>query len=150
MEPQTSPEIERAMGLLPSVACVMTSAFDDRRAGVLVQWVMQCSTEPVFVAIAPLKGHPIAPLIRDSHAFGLCLIDRKDRLLLKKFADHDDSEQDPFASFETTTLTTGAPLLSQAVAVLDCEVVRHFDLEADHEIYVGHVLNARELTNAPR
>ena len=43
---------------------------------------------------------------------------------------------------EFRTLVTGSPLLSRSLISLDCEVLRHLDLEADHEIYVGQVLSA--------
>jgi flavin reductase (DIM6/NTAB) family NADH-FMN oxidoreductase RutF len=43
---------------------------------------------------------------------------------------------------ETRTLVTGSPLLGRSIVALDCEVLRHVDLEADFEIYVGQVLSA--------
>jgi flavin reductase (DIM6/NTAB) family NADH-FMN oxidoreductase RutF len=63
-------------------------------------------------------------------------------LLLKKF-DDDAPEDDPFDSFSVCGLKTGSPILTCAIAAIDCEVARHFDLEADHELYVGQVMDAR-------
>jgi flavin reductase (DIM6/NTAB) family NADH-FMN oxidoreductase RutF len=67
-----------------------------------------------------------------------------DKLLARRFAGHipPDELGDPFDSLEVETMWTGAPLLKRCRAAFDCEVVRHFDLEADHELYVGQIVGA--------
>jgi flavin reductase (DIM6/NTAB) family NADH-FMN oxidoreductase RutF len=135
--------LKRGLELLPSAPCVLTSAFDRRRAGVLVHWVMQCAADPVYVCVGVRTGHRIEPLIRDSHAFALCLIDRRERLVLRTFGAEQGGETDPFDAFAVATCVTGSPVLERSVAAFDCEVVRHIDLESDHELYVGQVLAAR-------
>ncbi|MEM7623151.1 MAG: flavin reductase [Planctomycetota bacterium] len=137
---------------------VMTAKYEDCRSGARVFSVQQCASSPLLIAIALRKGHVVETLIRDSHAFALCEIDPADRLCLRKFpdramerdeadpraalaAEHEtDGVHDPFDAIATRTLRTGAPVLARSPLVLDCEVVRHFDLEADHELYVGLVL----------
>lgn len=131
-------ELSCALSLLPAVPAVMTSAFENKRSGILAQRVMLCAEEPPCLAIAVPKGHRIATLVRDSHSFCLNLVDPKQRLLVKKF-EH-GCEADAFELLEHRTLSTGAPCLARALACLDCEVMRHFDLEADHEIYIGQIM----------
>jgi len=123
---------------------VMTSGYENDRAGTLVHWVSRAADEPPLVSVAVPKGHAIEPLIRDSRAFALCVIDPEDRRLRGAFAHAcaPDERSDPFDSLEVRALTTGSPVLARSPLVLDCEVVRHFDLEADHEFYVGQVVNA--------
>ena len=133
-------DIGRALGLVSGSLCVMTAAFEHKRAGVLARRVMQCADEPACVLVALPKGQRLATLIRDSHAFTLNVIDPTQRLLIKKFQPEEEGDQ--FDMLETRTLATGAPAILRAVAALDCEVMRHFDLEADHEVYVGQVLAA--------
>jgi flavin reductase (DIM6/NTAB) family NADH-FMN oxidoreductase RutF len=143
MNGSASPEFERVLGLLPSMTCVLTSAFEQRRGGVLVRRAMQCANEPVCIAVAVPTGHRIATLIRDSHTFALCLLDRSNRLLMRKFDGRE--EGDPFDTIETVRLVSTSPIPARAMAAIDCEVVRHYDLEADHEIYIGQVLAVRAL-----
>lgn len=143
MNGSASPEFERVLGLLPSMHCVLTSAFEQRRGGVLVRRAMQCADEPVCIAVAVPTGHRIATLIRDSHTFALCLLDRSNRLLMRKFDGRE--EGDPFDTIETLRLVSTSPIPARALAAIDCEVVRHYDLEADHEIYVGQVLAVKAL-----
>lgn len=149
-DPKALPEIERALGLVPSTHYVMTAAYENRRAGILVSKVMRCGSQPSLISVAVPAGQRLATLIRDSHAFGLCMVDRGSRLLTRKFAEDDGGVHasplpavgDPFDTLEVRTLVTGSPLLARSIMALDCEVVRHLDLEGDHEIYVGMVLSA--------
>ena len=142
MEHAAGAETLRALNSLPSGTFLLTSAFEQKRAGMLVHWAQPCAEEPVLVSVAARKGHSIEPLIRDSRAFALCRIDADDRLLLRKFRSHrpPDEDGDPFDSMEIETLVTGSPVVSRAMSALDCQVVRHFDLEADHELFVGQVM----------
>ncbi len=143
----TAPKLEQALGsaLAPFV---MTSAFEDRRTGVVVKNVLQCADEPLLICVAARKGHWIEPLIRDSRVFAVCRLDPEDRLARRRFADDRTEDQgDPFDGLPVSRLKTGAPILDRSTAVLDCEVVRHFDLEADHELYIGQVLAVK--LNAP-
>ena len=144
--------IEEVLSRFGSPLALMTSEFEGERAGVLVRSIQVCSTDPVLLSIVIPRGHAIDPLIRDSHAFAVCLLGEQDRLVSRKFVhdpkpegatEPDETREDPFDSFRVTTLLTGSPIIDRCAAVLDCEVVRHFDLEADHEIFVGHVLAAR-------
>ena len=132
-----------AVERLPSGLFLMTAAHDTR-AGAIVHWAQRCAKEPLLVAVAVQKGHIIAPVIRDSRAFGLCDVRPDDKLLLAKFSKPEppDEQEDPFASLRVRGLKTGAPVLVTSTVALDCEVVRHFDLEADHEIYIGQVVAA--------
>lgn len=146
MSPAALLDVERTMSLLPDVPCVMTAAFETKRAGILVRRVVRCSNEPVCVAVAVPKGMRIATLIRDSHCFALNLLDRSQRLLVKKFDGRE--EGDPFDTLEVMRLVSTSPVIVAAAAAFDCEVMRHFDLESDHELYVGQVLAARTGTGA--
>ncbi|MEM9560556.1 MAG: flavin reductase family protein [Planctomycetota bacterium] len=155
------------LGLLPRGSFVMTSAFEGTRAGLRLRAVQQCADEPLLVSVAARKGHRIDPLIRDSRGFAVCFVAPDDRLIERKFAEEShvapapvasggagggaggvthagvEEEPDPFDSLPTITLATGSPILTRSIAAIDCEVVRHFDLEADHELFVGQVLAAK-------
>lgn len=143
-------DVRAAIAALPTGVFIMTAAHEDHAAGLLVKAVSACADEPPLIAVAARKGSFIEPLIRDAHTFAVCLVSPDDRLLLRKFRDHVDAdmfdseaEPDPFAAFDMVELSTGAPIFAKSKLALDCEVVRHFDLEADHELYIGQVIAAR-------
>lgn len=135
----------RALSLFPDGIYLMTSRHDDDRSGLRALNAMPCSQEPVLLAVAARKGHSIEPIIRDSHAFALCVVDKDDRLLLHKFPRGGEPKGggDPFDTLPHETLVSGCPVPTRTVAAFDCEVVRHFDLDADHEIYVGQILKVK-------
>ncbi len=136
-----------AMAQLPVGLFVMTSSYEDERAGILVRSVQPCGSEPPLICVAARTGHRIEPLIRDSRCFAICLLDPNNKLALRKFdPDGGRDRADPFDAIQIQTLVTGSPVLCASPLVFDCEVVRHYDLESDHELYVGQVVAAR----APR
>lgn len=140
-----SPDIRQALGLLPSGLFILTAAFDSKRSGTFVGSVQRCADEPVLISVACRKGHAIEPLIRDSHRFAVCQLAAHDRLLARRFesVQGPDDRYDPFDSLEVDHLVSQAPILKHAILAMDCEVFRHFDLESDHELYVGLVVAAR-------
>lgn len=143
MNDQIQSDARRALSLVPCGIFVMTAMFEGKRGGVRVKSVAHCADEPLLVSVAAWKGHGIEPLVRDSHHFAICQIDPEDRLLLKKFSGHLGDHADQFDSVATERLVSGAPVIKRSILALDCEVVRHFDMEADHELYIGLVLGTK-------
>jgi flavin reductase (DIM6/NTAB) family NADH-FMN oxidoreductase RutF len=104
-----------------------------------------------MVMVAINRGQHIEPMLRNSRSFVLCQIAESDRFLLRKFngasngaasgtngnGHHEDD--DPLASMMTTVAPSGAPIVGRAMTYLDCEIIRHVELESDYRIYVGQV-----------
>ncbi|MEK6701422.1 MAG: flavin reductase family protein [Planctomycetota bacterium] len=132
-----------ALAAFPNGLYVMTAAHDGRRSGLIARWAMQCSAEPPMIAVSIFRGHWAETLIRDSHCFALCRVDINDKLVQKKFSDSARRDCDPFDCLSVDRLSTGAPVLKRAFSAIDCVVVRHLDLEADHSLYIGQVVNGR-------
>ncbi len=143
--------LDRALGVFPNTTCLMTSAFEGERAGVLVHGVLVASYQPPMVVVACRKGHAIDPVIRDSRCFALGLVAADDKLILRRFrfADTavairaDPEASDPFDPFPEQRLVTGSPILDRCPIWLDCQIARHFDLESEHELFVGLVVGVR-------
>lgn len=131
---------------IPGGLFVMTSSFEGKRGGVIVKSVMPVAEEPLLLAVAAWKGHGLEPIIRDSHFFGVSMIDPSDRVLVRRFSGHLSEHGDQFDSVATERIVSTSPILSRSIIAIDCEVVRHFDIEADHELYIGLVLGAKVCT----
>jgi 3-hydroxy-9,10-secoandrosta-1,3,5(10)-triene-9,17-dione monooxygenase reductase component len=125
-----------AIAQIPGGLFLLTANFEDHRHAVLVKWVQQCSDNPPMVMVALSKGQPVEPLIRESRRFVLCQISADDRFLTRKFAQR---EHDPLVTLMTSTSPNGSPIIDRAMSYLDCEVVRHIELDSDHRVYVGQV-----------
>lgn len=141
VRPEWAAAIAPAIGHIPCVHAIMTSAHELRRGGVLVQRLMMCADVPLCVAVSVPTGQRVAMLIRDSRTFAINLLQPTSKLILRKFAADEDG--DPFEMFQTSTMATGAPLLSIAAAAIECVVIRHLDIESDHELYIGRVISGR-------
>ena len=149
--------IAEALGAFASPRLVLTCAYDGVRAGLRARSAQVCSDQPPLIGVSVRKGHAIDPIIRDSRSFAVCVVDPEDKLLSRKFPEpgepapgEEDGAQDntAFDAIGCLVLKTGAPVFKRALAAFDCEVVRHFDLEADYEIYVGQVVAARMMRGA--
>lgn len=134
--------MSEAIGLIGGSPVVMTAAHEGKRAGLVASSVGIAARTPACVVVSVPSGHRLASLIRDGRCFGISVLSAGQRLLLKKIRASADGDFDPFDTMECRTLVSACPLLRRANVVFDCEVIRHLDLEADHEIYVGRVLAA--------
>lgn len=132
-------ELARAIGRIPCGLLVPTAAYDGARSGVLAKWVQQCAAKPPMLMVAPANDLPIATLIRDSRSFALCQISADDRFLQRKFASTPDQGEDPFVTLTTAAAPSGSPIVQRALSNLDCELIRHIDLESDYGLHVGRV-----------
>ncbi len=140
-------DIGKALGRIPQSLYVMTAQFEDRMRGVMVSFVQQVSFDPPMVMVCLGKGRPIIPLIHDSHAFAICQIARSDKLTLKRFARGTDAGDSPFQAIETMRGATGSPIITRSLAYLDCELVRHIDIDGDHDMYIGQVRQGARLND---
>ena len=132
-----------ALSRLPSSRYLLTAAHGASRNGMLVSRVQHCADEPPVVAISVRKGHPLSPLIRDTARFGLAELHDGDRVLVRKFgAPVELQGEDPFLGHPLLPEeeTCDLPIPRGIAAWMSCELVRHLDIEADHELYVGRVL----------
>ena len=128
--------------LIPSAQFVLTANHEDRRSGTLVRWVQQTSSQPPMIMVAVGKGRPILAMISDARRFGLCQLPEEDRLITHKFNSSTPLFDDPFLGFKMLGATsTGLPILANVIGFLECEMICHMDVEGDHDLFVGRVVN---------
>jgi flavin reductase (DIM6/NTAB) family NADH-FMN oxidoreductase RutF len=142
MDEALKQQIGQALARIPASMFVMTSHHEDKVQGVLVSWVQQAGFEPPMVVVCLGKGRHIVPLLHDSHAFALCQIAEDDRLTLRKFTQNGDPHDNPFEGLEVRRAVTGSPIIARSISYMDCELVRHIDIDSDHDLYVGMVRHA--------
>lgn len=146
MRSESTPGWLLALAQIPSSLYVMTASRGRASGAILASWVQQVSYEPPLISVAIPRGRGIAPLIRDSRSFALCKIHPDDKMLPRRLRMTDDRDWTALETIPYETLTTGSPCIKAAMAVLDCRVLRHLDVEADHELYIGQVVAGRVYT----
>lgn len=137
--------IGKALGRVPQSLYVMTAQFEDRAMGVMISWVQQVGFDPPMVMAVLGKGRPIIPVLHDAHAFAICQIAKDDKLTLRRFAKGADDWENPFDGIDIFRAATGSPIISKSLAYMDCELVRHLDVEGDHDLYIGLIRDGDKL-----
>ncbi len=115
-----------------------------RRNGMTLNWATQVSFDPKWLAIGVERDALTHELISAASVFSLCLIDREDRAIVRTFTKPVDADLDAhtlngFAYFDGPA--TGAPVLAQAVAYLECEVRQAVEI-GNHTLFCGEIVNS--------
>lgn len=149
----------RVLWSLPTGLYVVGSRAADTRNLMTLSWATQLSLEPKLVGVSVDRQALTHRLMGEGGVFSLCLIDREDRAIVRKFV-KPLSETGPgepggggepygggergrrsLGGFAIHEESTGAPVLDRALAWLDCEVRQEVAL-GTHTLFVGEVVDA--------
>lgn len=138
----------RALGMIPSGIFIVTAAREAIRAAYVGSWIQQAAFEPPAITIAMNKHRPLLSLLEPGCGMGVNILGRRQAPLYARFEAGFGLEDDPFVGVEIDTAMTGAPLLREAFAYLDCRVRTMLDA-GDHmvilaEVVAGAVLQSGE------
>lgn len=133
----------RVLWSLPYGLYVVGSRSGEKRNLMTLNWATQVAFVPKLVGISVEKTAWTHDLISEGRCFSLCTVSREDRGIIRKFtkpvsADHESQTLNGFAFHERLT---GAPILSQAVGWLDCELRQAVDC-GGHTFFIGEVLDS--------
>jgi flavin reductase (DIM6/NTAB) family NADH-FMN oxidoreductase RutF len=133
----------RVLWKMPSGLYVIGSRARERRNGMTANWVTQVSFDPKLVAVSVEKTALTHALIEEGQVFTVNLVDREDRPIVRKFTKpvEVDAEAGTLNGFPFHDGVTGAPVLDQAVAFVECEVRQAVDV-GNHTLFVGEVVQA--------
>ena len=114
----------------------------DRRNGMTANWVTQLSFDPKWIGVGIEQEAFTHELIEAGGVFSVCLIDQEDRAIVRKFTKpvEVDLSARTLNGFAYVERTTGAPVLAQSVAFLDCEV-RDRMVVGNHTFFAGEVVD---------
>ena len=133
----------RVLWKMPSGLYLVGSRSGGQRNVMTANWATQLSFQPKLVGIGVEQTAVTHQLIHDAATFSLCILDREDRAIVRKFVKPAEVDE------ATGTLngfqfhdgpTTGAPVLDQAVAWLECQV-RNEVACGNHTLFLGEVVN---------
>jgi flavin reductase (DIM6/NTAB) family NADH-FMN oxidoreductase RutF len=135
----------RVLWTMPSGLYVVGSTDKgERRNAMTLNFATQVSFDPKWLGISVEREALTHELITAAGVFSLCMIDREDRAIVRKFtkpvavdlAAHTLNEF-PYVDGPAT----GAPVLAQAVAYVECEVRQPVAI-GNHTLFLGEVVNA--------
>ncbi len=139
--PISSDDFRDALRHFPSGVTIVAAKAGEKVHGLTVSAFASISPEPPLIAVVIDKRHRAYPLLEHPDAvFAVNILTEDQQGLSDRFAWVKD--EDRFAEGDWTTAATGAPVLADAAAWLDCTIHARF-AAGTHVIYVGEVQASR-------
>lgn len=130
-----------ALNLIPYGFYAVTSRNGDDRNVMVLNWLTQVSFEPQHIAMGLQNSSYTMGLIEESKVFGVNLYQKEDASAIKPFTKSRAKNPDKFAAAKFTDgPATGVPVLDDAAAYLECEVVEIVDTGAGHSTVIAKVV----------
>ena len=135
----------RVLWTMPSGLYVIGSTDKgERRNGMTLNWATQVSFDPKWIGIGVEREALTHELITAGGVFSVNLIDREDRAIVRKFTkpvavDLAAKTLNEFPYLDGPV--TGAPVLAQSVAYLECEVRQPVEI-GNHTLFLGEIVNS--------
>jgi len=133
--------LNRLTWKIPNALALVGSAAGDERNGMTTSWITQLSMEPVLIGIGVDNDAVTHRLIREGRCFSVNLWDAEDTRVFVKFSKPATDDGTTLNGRAVERATTGAPVFTEAIAWVDCEVRHELDL-GTHTLFVGEVVDA--------
>lgn len=136
-------DLDKAMGRLSGGLYILTAQKGDVNGAMLASWVTQASFEPLGFTVAVAKDRAIESLMQVGDRFVLNILEEGNyQHLMKHFLKRFKPGEDRFAGIKTQKAENGSPILGDALAYLECEVVSRMET-SDHWIVYSKVDRGR-------
>jgi 3-hydroxy-9,10-secoandrosta-1,3,5(10)-triene-9,17-dione monooxygenase reductase component len=124
-----------ALGKFATGVALVTAAPDGEPAGLIVNSLASVSLEPPLISFCPSRSSLTWSRMRRVRHFGVNVLGREHERFARRAA---PAAADRFIGVEWELGSHGAPLLTDALAALECETVAEHPA-GDHWIVVAHV-----------
>lgn len=136
-------ELDKALGRLSGGLYIITAKKGNATSAMLASWVAQASFEPLGITIAVAKDRALESFMHSGDRFVLNVLQEGSyQALMKHFLKRFAPGADRFAGIKTYAATNGSPILADALAYLECEVVSRLE-SSDHWIVYSTVDTGR-------
>lgn len=136
-------DLEKALGRISGGLYIITAKKGEATSAMLASWVSQASFEPLGLTIAVAKDRAIESLMQVGDRFVLNVLEEGNHLgLMKHFLKRFPPGADRFAGVKTQSAQNGSPILTDALAYLECTVVSRMEC-SDHWLVYSQVDEGR-------
>lgn len=136
------PEIvNRVTWKIPNALALVGSAARGRRNAMTTSWITQVSMEPVLIAIGVDNTAVTHELISEGGSFTVNLWDSENTRPFVKFSKPASDDGEALNGWAVHSATTGAPVFSDSIAWMDCEVRHSYDM-GTHTLFIGELVDA--------
>lgn len=123
----------RVMGRFATGVTLLTTRFDEGILGMTANAVMSLSLEPPLIVVAVDKKNSMHECLSQGKCFALNMLRAEQEAISRRFA---VSGPKDFSGLSLTKAETGAPILVDAIAFVDCKLVDILPA-GDHDMFVG-------------
>ena len=150
-ERQPASTVEQAVGRIVGSLCVVTAKQEDVSSAMLASWVSQATFNPPGFTVAVAKDRAVESLMYPGGKFVLNVLAEGHHLgLMKHFLKPFSPAEDRFANISTQVADNGSPILTDALAYLECTVNNRMEAGDHWIVYAiannGKVLNPDSVT----
>ena len=107
-------------------------------------WLSQCSMKPPRVMLGVRHGTHSVEMVKAGKVFSINFLAKSDKKILEQFFKPTPASGNRFGDLGFSLKKTGAPILNDAIAYLECEV-KNIHEEGDHSIVIGEIVGAEVL-----
>ncbi len=124
--------MEKALGRISSGLYIITSQKNGTKSAMLASWVAQASLQPLGFTVAVAKDRAIESFMQVGDKFVLNVLEEGNYKELKRhFLKRLLPGADRFAEVRTQTAKNGSPILTDALAYMECEITGNMEC-SDH------------------
>lgn len=144
-------ELEKALGRISTGLYIITAKKGELKSAMLASWVSQASFKPLGLTISVAKDRAIESLMQVGDKFVLNVLEEGNyQTLMKHFLKRFAPGADRFEGIKTQPATNGSPILTDALAYIECHVASRMELSDHWLVYAtvdaGRVSKADALT----
>ncbi|HOH20253.1 MAG TPA: flavin reductase family protein [Anaerolineaceae bacterium] len=136
--PVSADELRQAMRQWTTGVTIVTSRAEGIQNGMTVNSFTSISLDPPLVAVTLANHTRTHALVARSGVFAVTILSQLQAELADRFAGRIPEDGDRFHGLATFLLSSGAPLLADGLAWLDCRVVATHPL-AESTLFLGEV-----------
>lgn len=137
---------EKALALLTYGVNVVTVGQGGVENGLTVSWLSQVSFEPPMVMIALEKSHYSVEFLDSTKNFVVNILGEAQKEIAAHFAKTSLVGSEKTAGLDLDEAPSGAPIIKDSLAFLDCEVVDKLTF-GSHIVFIGEVKSGDKLND---
>ncbi len=137
------------MGRFATGVTIITTRVEDDLHGMTANAVTSLSLDPMLVLVCVDKTADTHDILLKAGFFAVNILARgQEELAMRLATKKGDSWSHGLDEVSHRVAETGAPIIDGSIAYLDCRTLTEHH-GGDHTIFIGEVLDAKELTDAP-
>jgi flavin reductase (DIM6/NTAB) family NADH-FMN oxidoreductase RutF len=135
-------DLKEAMRSWLTGVAIVTSRSGEASHGMTANSFNSLALDPPTVMVALRHHTRTQQLVHKSQVFAVSILDIHQIGLARRFAGQTEIDKPRFEGVETFEMVTGAPMIHNATAYLDCKVIKDFDI-GETTVFIGEVVASR-------